>query len=141
MTTAAARYQAPERYLLPQEVGAVIPGRVAALIYATTDLAKVRTSRRGVDPEVDAALMALAIAALRWRSSATGTEDAPTPEPPASSSWLTTTQAAGLAGVTDRAVRKAIAAGQLDATNVGGRYRISRENLEQYRARRNKCPG
>lgn len=127
--------QVPERYLL-LETGVVVPARIAALIYRRTGLGDVRVSLRGIDPEVDAVLMALHIAALKWRGSATGSETAPAPEPVASSSWLTTTEAAGLAGVTDRALRKAIADGRLTSTRVSGRHRISREDLEHYRAAR-----
>jgi excisionase family DNA binding protein len=129
--------QVPERYLLPDGVGAVLPGRIAALIYKRTDLRALRTEIRGVDPEADAVLMAIYIAALKWRSSACGTVDAPEPEPVTSSSqWLTTSQAADLAGVTDRAIRKAIAEGRLTATAIDGRHRISRDDLEHYRAAR-----
>lgn len=127
--------QVPERYLVP-DTSVVVPARIAALIYRRTSLGDVRISLRGVDPEVDAVLMALHIAALKWRGSATGSEAAPAPEPAASSDWLTTTEAAGLAGVTDRALRKAIADRRLTSTRIGGRHRITREDLEHYRAAR-----
>lgn len=128
--------QVPERYLLPEGVGAVVPGRVAALIHSRTNLGQLRAEIRGTSPEVDAVLMALHIAALKWRGSATGTTQDTTPEPVTSSEWLTTEQAAGLAGVSSRAIRKAIQQERLTATEVAGRYRISREDLEHYKAAR-----
>ena len=130
--------QVPERYLMPDAVGAWLTGRVAALIYSRTDLGRLRTELRGVDPEVDAQLMALHLAALRWRTSATGSEAAPEPEVPPSSStpWVSTSEAADLLGITDRAVRLACKAGAMGARRVGDRWRISREAVKQYRAAR-----
>lgn len=136
MTRARGGVQVPERYLLPEGCGAIVPARIAALIYRTTDLARVRTELRGNDAEADAALMALHIAALKWRGSATGTEQAPTAEPAASSPWLSTSEAADMLNVTPRAVRKAITAGKLNAQQLDGRHRINREDLEHYRAAR-----
>ena len=130
-------YQHPGRYVLPEGVGAIVPGRIAALIYRLTDLDQIRIGMRGNDPEADAVLLALRIAALKWRSSATGTEQATVAEPAASSQWLSTEQAAGLLGITPRAVRKAIAQQRLGATQVGRSWRVSREDIEQYRAARN----
>jgi hypothetical protein len=75
-------YLSPERFLLPKGGGAIVPSRVAAVIFARTDLARVKTEMRGADPEVDATLLALCEAALWWRSSVTGTADARTPEVP-----------------------------------------------------------
>jgi excisionase family DNA binding protein len=132
----AGGLQVPERYLLPDAVGALLPGRIAALIYRRTNLGQVRTEVRGIDAEADAALMALHIAALKWRGSATGTTEAAQPELGPISGWLSTGEAAGLLGVTPRAVVKAIARGKLPAERLGGRHRISREDLEQYRAGR-----
>lgn len=48
-------------------------------LYSRTDLGRLRTELRGVDPEVDAQLMALHVARLRWRTSASGSEAAPAP--------------------------------------------------------------
>jgi excisionase family DNA binding protein len=49
---------------------------------------------------------------------------------------LTSGRAADLVGVSTRAIRKAITAGRLVGTRVGSQYRISREDLEHYRAAR-----
>ncbi|MFF1875708.1 helix-turn-helix domain-containing protein [Kitasatospora herbaricolor] len=49
---------------------------------------------------------------------------------------MSTGQAAQLIQVTDRAIRKAIATGHLQATNADGRWRIHREDLALYREAR-----
>ena len=115
----------------------VVPGRVAAWLEKRCNLNQLRISVRGCDSEVDSVLMAVHLAALEWRSAATGTETAASAEPTATSeAWVTTTQAAGLLGISDRAVRKAIAEGRIAATRVGNAWRIAREDLEHYRAAR-----
>ena len=111
-----------------------VPARIAAVLEGHADLSALRVRTRGVDPEASSVLEALRYAAMSWRSTATGTARAPEPEPAASSRWLSTTQAADLLGLTPRAVVKAIAQGKLPATRVGNRHRISREDLEHYRA-------
>jgi excisionase family DNA binding protein len=50
--------------------------------------------------------------------------------------YLTTAQAAERAGVTDRGIRMAISRGTLPAESVAGRWQISAEALNRYRARR-----
>lgn len=115
----------------------MVPGRVAAWLERKCGLSEQRVMARGIDAEVDAVLMALHLASLQWRSAATGTDNASSAEPPASSAaWLTTTQAAGLLGITDRAVRKAIGERRLDATRVGNAWQVSRESVEHFRAQR-----
>ncbi|WP_353708962.1 helix-turn-helix domain-containing protein [Cellulosimicrobium sp. ES-005] len=49
---------------------------------------------------------------------------------------MSTGQAAELLGMTDRGVRLAISEGRLEAEKVADRYRISRSNVEHYRAAR-----
>lgn len=115
----------------------MVPGRVAAWLESRCNLHDVRIMSRGLDPEVTNVLTALYLAGLEWRSAATGTREPPSAEPPAASSaWVSSTTAAGLLGITDRAVRKAIADGRLDATRVANSWRITRESVEHYRARR-----
>lgn len=117
----------------------VVPARVAAWLERYTDLRSLRTAQRGADPEVDGVLIAMGVAAARWRQqhtgSARGTAVAATAEPAPSSS-LTTTQAGQLLGVGPRAVRKAIAEGRLRAEPHGSAWRIAREEVEHYRAAR-----
>lgn len=113
---------------------AILPARVCALLERHADLDNFRIKNRGVDAQVDHALIALHSAAATWRRSRTGTAHPPAPEP-ARSSWVTTTQAADALRVTSRAIRKAIQEGRLDATRVDDRWRITREDLEHFRAR------
>lgn len=113
----------------------VVPGRVAAWLERHADLGKLRAEHRGADAEISAVLVALGVAAATWRGAATGTTDAATPEPD-SPSELSTSQAAGLAEVSPRAIRRAIAEGRLPARRAGQRWVLSREDVEHYRAGR-----
>jgi excisionase family DNA binding protein len=115
----------------------LVPARIAAIIERQARLSELRVRIRGVDPEASAVLEALHVAALSWRSCATATEDDTGPQPAAESEqWLSTGQAADIAGVTASALRKAIKEGRLQATKVGTHNRISREDLEHYKAAR-----
>lgn len=128
----------PEAYLHGDGASAIVivPARVASWLATRTRLSEVRISARGTDPEVYAVLAALHRAALAWRTSVTGSENPPHPEAPAQSKWMSTTQAGGLLGITDRAVRLAITEDRLPAQQVAGRWRITREDVEHYRAAR-----
>jgi excisionase family DNA binding protein len=123
--------QRPDRYVHAGGQVVIVPARVAAWL-DSHGLNKFRIQYRGVDPEIDAVLVGLRIAALAWRGTATGTVDAP--KPILSPEWLSTSEAADLAGLTSRGIRKAITDHRLEATKVGHCWRISRENLEHYRA-------
>ena len=113
----------------------VLDARTCAWLERYAALTSLRVRVRGTDPAISKQLEEIRAAAMAWRGSATGTTDDTEPEPATESSqWLSTGEAADLAGVTDRAIRKAIAEDRLPATEVGGRYRISREDLEHYRA-------
>jgi excisionase family DNA binding protein len=116
--------------------GVVLSARTCAWLERYAGLSSLRVRVRGTDPEVSAHLEQIRYAALSWRGSATGTEVATKPEPATDSQWLSTHQAADLLNVTPRAVVKAIARGALPAKQVGGRHRISREDLEHFRAAR-----
>jgi excisionase family DNA binding protein len=110
------------RWITPS--GAVIvPPRVAAWLEDKSGLtADRRITLRSTDPQAYEVLMALHLAAL---SSETGTKDsAGQHNQPNSEPWLTTIEAAELAGVSDRCVRKRIATGRLPATLVGHRWLI-----------------
>ncbi len=116
---------------------AIVTGRAAAVLERQLDLAGLRVRTRGVDPEVSDVLEAIREAAEAWRGSAVGTTEAPEPEPPRTlSTWVTAAEAADLLGISSRAVRKAIAEGRLEAEQVGDRWRVAREDVEQFRARR-----
>ncbi len=126
----------PESFLHHDGQGRVVvavPASVAADLVA---LVRERHRRlRGLDPLRDAVLAALIIAAAAWRQQV-GTSAAPTPEPAPRSPLMTTSRAADVLGISDRAVRKACAAGQLDAQLVDGQWRIPRDSVEAYEPRR-----
>lgn len=115
---------------------AIIPARVAAYLECAAGLDAFRIRNRGADSEVDDVLVALHQVALAWRGAATGTREAAKPELDRALDWVSTTQAANLTGITDRGIRRAIAAGHLKASNVTGRWRITREDLAHYQASR-----
>lgn len=119
-----------------QGPAAVLDARACAWLEHYANLTALRVRVRGTDLEISKQLEDIRVAALHWRSSATGTERDTEPELAAKSEWLSTGQVAHELMITDRAVRKAIAEERLPATVIGGRYRISREDLEHYRAAR-----
>jgi excisionase family DNA binding protein len=117
-----------------------VPGRIAAFLVRRAGLSDLRLSMRGLDPELDAALEALVMAAAAWRqqraaASDLGSEQGKRPDVPAGSA-LTATEAAALLGVSSRAIRLAIAESRLDARTSGGVWLIDRDDLERYRAAR-----
>lgn len=114
----------------------VLNARACAWLERYARLSDLRVRVRGTDPEISRQLEEIRYAAMAWRGSATGTKEAAKPEPATQLEWLSTGQAADLLGIGDRAVRKAIAETRLNATEVAGRYRISREDVEHYRAAR-----
>ena len=114
----------------------VIPARVCAYLNRHAGLDAFRRTNVGIDAEVDALLVAFHVAELAWVKSATGTSSAPKPELAPNSEWLSTNDVAARLRMTDRGVRTAIATGRLQAENVAGRYRISREALSHFRAGR-----
>ncbi|MGB3761832.1 MAG: helix-turn-helix domain-containing protein [Ornithinimicrobium sp.] len=117
--------------------GVLVSARTCAWLERHAGLSALRVRVRGTDPQVSRALEEVRYAAMSWRSSATGTTRDAQAEPAADlTQWLTSTEAAILLGVTPRAVRKAIARGALTATNEAQRWRISREDLEHFRAAR-----
>lgn len=127
----------PEHYVLG--VGgpvAIVPGRVSAWLEDRAGLREARVRHRGIDAEVDACLVAVAVAATAWRSSACGTGTRNQAEPEAQSGPMTTREAADELGCTARGVRKAIGERRLPARLVGGRWLVDREDLAHYRATR-----
>ncbi len=120
----------------------VVSARVAAWLLVHTDLARHRVDVRGTDPEVDAQLGALTYVGNLWRtatsatSAATGSGLVEVPEVAASSGFMSSTEAADLLGVTDRAVRLACTGGRLPAARIDGRWQISRDDFDTYRRTR-----
>lgn len=114
----------------------VVSGRAAAWLLRYAGLNEYHLDHRGEDAEIDETLVALKVAALTWRNTATGTADAPKAELDAQSHWLSTKQAADALAMTDRAIRKAIRENRLKANRVGRAYRINREQLAHFKARK-----
>ncbi len=90
-----------------------------------------RVALRDTDAEAYQVLAALRIAALHYGAgSANGTRSAGAqPGRQDLEQWLTTSEAAEMQGVTDRAIRKWIATGRLPAKRHAGRWLISRNDL------------
>lgn len=129
----------PEGYLIPAG-SVVVPARIAHLLMKHA-LDGFRVRMQGLDPELDTVLTALDIARRRWAlaRSDRGTAVAGTAElSEPSNDWFSTTRAAELLGVSDRAVRKALADKRLKGHQRGGRWWIAREELAHYRAIRNQ---
>lgn len=130
-----AQWRPPESYVHGIDAPvAIIPGRVCAWMHDRLQLDNVRANIRGQDSEIDSVLVAITLAARRWRIAATGNNAAPTPEN--QQPWVSTTTAAAALGITDSAVRMAIRQGRLPAERLDGRWRITRESIEHYRAAR-----
>ncbi|MBQ1060050.1 helix-turn-helix domain-containing protein [Micromonospora sp. C41] len=137
----APRFRPPETYVHGLEgPSVVVPARVAAWLERYAGLRDLRTAHRGADAEVDAVLVALALAAQMWRqrtgvSSDQGTDQRNQPDQGPCCD-LSTTEAADRLNMTDRGVRAAIARGSLTAHRDGDRWRVAPEDLEHYRAGR-----
>lgn len=117
----------------------VVPARVATWLLRRAGLEAYHRDHRGLDPQVDAIIVALKVADRTWRASVgtdLGTDTDGTGPGPAGCPWLSTTEAARRLGITDRAVRKAIAAGRLRAQWVGGVHALDPADIEHYRATR-----
>jgi excisionase family DNA binding protein len=113
----------------------VVPARVASWLNAR-GLNELRAASRGVDPNVDNVLSALALAGAQWLASVHGTTQRKAPEMAPLCPWMTTAEVADLLYLSDRAVRMACKNGRLRADQIDGRWRISREDFEHFRAAR-----
>lgn len=116
--------------------GVYVSARVCAYLNRYARLEEFRTAHRGTDPEVDNTLVAFRMAELQWRGAATGTRQPPEPELARTSEWLSTTQAQVHLRIGARAIRKALSEGRLQGEQVAGRWRITREAIAHYNARR-----
>jgi len=130
------------REYLTGEPGMFLPGWLAAWLMTRTNLREVRRHVHGGDRVLDEALLALAALADSARGSAVGSVDGtalavePEPAPVSIREVLTVAEAAGLIGVTDRAVRKAIEEDRLAAERVAGRLVVARDAAVEYAQRR-----
>jgi excisionase family DNA binding protein len=118
------------RHILP-DGSVAVPPRIAAWLEKRAGLTNDRRiALRDTDPAAYAVLAALRLAALN-HFSGTGTKLAAqqhlTQELRV---WMSTSTAAALLGVTDRAIRKWIATGKLPATRHGSRWLINRNHLQ-----------
>ena len=119
---------------------AIFDAEVCAILDRLPDVRRLRKEARGRNPRLDQALLALRLTGLaHTETSATGSKVAPVAEPrPRSSQQLnddtvSTTTAAALLNITDRAVRQAITEKRLPAEKYDGRWRITRQDLHTSR--------
>ncbi len=118
----------------------LLTSRFAAWLEAQ-GLSALRVNARGIDPEFDAQLSALHFAALWWRTATSAHAEAAAEifRPDAEVApvlTVNTTKAAELLDISPRAVRLAAKAGRLQAEKVDGQWRITREDVEHFRASR-----
>jgi excisionase family DNA binding protein len=116
----------------------VVDGAVCVLLDRLLRLGQLRSQVRGQNAALDQALLAIHTAALATQScgSATNFVQEPQPATQLEHDTLSTGAAAEVIGVTSAAVRKAIAEKRLPATQVDGRWRITRDDLAAYMAAR-----
>jgi excisionase family DNA binding protein len=104
-----------------------------------SEMARLRVAARGRNLRVAQELLDLREAAMRFAPSGSVV---PELEPVAdvigasSGQWLSPVEVADLLGLSDRGVRKACASGRLEAEQDRGRWQISRQAVEDYRAAR-----
>ena len=114
----------------------VVPARVWHFLERYCGARDLQARVRGRDGEVDNVLEALHAATVFWAASVTGTTVRQQAEVAPRSKKLSTTEAADLLGITDRAVRIACSSGRLVAEQVNGRWQIDREAIAHFRAGR-----
>ena len=115
----------------------VVPAKVCDWIARAVDSRAV--SVRDLDPDVHAVLVAICFLATRYRARYRAEAESCTPgeAPSESKSGLrvSVTEAARDLGISDRAVRAAIAEGRLVAERDGSRWRVHRASIENYPTR------
>jgi excisionase family DNA binding protein len=116
------------RHIVPN--GVVVPPRIAAFLEKEADVTgNRRMAMRDSDPLAYEVLAALHLAALHHRSGSGTKLVEPHRRTQELDAWVTTSAAAEQLGVSDRAVRKWIAAQKLPAMRHGGRWLINRIHL------------
>ena len=117
----------------PEQLVTIVPADVALVLLVKAGLHEYRRGHRGENKRVDDVLVEMTTAAIRWRElTDNGHRIAPTRDNRTSSQWLTTTQAAQRARVSDRTIRRAINDGLLPATRHGHAYTINRDDFDRY---------
>lgn len=125
------------RYILDVGGGQyiVLPAKIVALI--NPQLSAWRKKVRNRHAELDAALLDFARVAMTVTVPARTTISVAFASPDTRlDEWVTTKVAAGLIGVSESAVRKAISDKRLEASKLNGGWCIPRQAVEQYRANR-----
>lgn len=140
-----ARYRPAREYLLPGNA-AWLPGWAAAAIDSRVDLARLRAAVD--DRSVVEVLLAIQRIAAVHRAEAAGSAAGTGPgsgvgsigasEPSEEGRLLGVGECARLVGITDRAVRGAIARDRLPARTVGGRWVVTVADAERFRERRRR---
>lgn len=136
MTDQDQSWLTPERYY-HNTGAAIVPARICHWLVDRFNLDAVSSEIRGQDKELDMCLIGIRLGAVDWRTSGHGTSTPATREAARElSQWVSTATAAGLIGITTRAVCLAIQQHRLPAEWVEGRWRIARADVEHYRAAR-----
>lgn len=118
----------------PGSPAVVVPARIARMLEGSGALSQLRTRASGVDPEAWEVLDALRLASEQWTGDPL--HCMPVREKIDPDLALTSAEIAIQIGISDRAVRRAMRDGELEAQMVGGRWIASREAFEHYRAGR-----
>ncbi len=134
--SAERRRRPAESYVHGNGTVVIVPNRIASWLLDHARLRELRVRARGVDSEIDAVLTALTLAGLHWQQQASEGGNNPAPKPETEADLLGTEKAGALLGISSRAVRRAIFEGRLEAARIDGRWRISRQALQQFRERR-----
>ncbi len=129
-------WRPPETFVHGDGRVALVPWRVASVLVRQAGLEQYHRAHRGDDPEVDAVIVALKVAGLNWLASVGVSEPRKPAQAMRLSSWLSSTEVADQLGIGSPAVRLACREGRLPAQLVDGRWRISREDFEHWRAAR-----
>ena len=117
----------------------VVPARIARKLLRDAGVAAYYEAHRNEDLEFDAVVQAFKGAAVTLTSvpasvSGTSVDDVPEVPPPSERLvLLSCSEAAGLLGISPRAVRMACEQGRMKSQQVGGRRLIDREDVEAYR--------
>lgn len=129
----------PAEHLVHTGPSVTLDGLLCAKLNKLLGLDKIRAQLRGKDRHLDEGLLAIRLTAAAYESSSAGTYSAPQPVPVSRSTQqlndtVSTSTAADILGLTDRAIRKAITENRLKATQLDKRWRIHRDDLAQYQA-------
>jgi len=135
-TASAGVSRTPAHYVHgPNAEVVILPQRVAAWLERNARLNELRVEVRGADAEVDAVLGAVRLAALAYRTAVCGTDQGKQAEVE-QPSVMSTQQVADRLHLHPRTIRLAIAEKRLRAEKVDGRWRITAEDFEHFRAAR-----